>query len=408
MKKLTVRLVRSPTDAPIVGQLAEHEGRVFFEYDTTFLQTDISLSPFKLPARGGLIEHRDLAFGPLPGVFDDSLPDGWGLLLMDRHFQTEGRDPATISPLDRLAYVGTRTMGALTYHPPRDVDRAETLLDLHTLGANAAAVLRGDAVEVLPELMRAGGSPGGARPKVLVGVKGNEILSGEDDLPDGFEHWIVKFAAREDGKHAGPLEYAYALMAARAGIDLPPVRLFRAAKGKNVRHYFGVKRFDRGPGNLRLHVHTFANLIHASFRVPSTDYATLLKVTLALTRHHGDVVRAFRRMVFNVAAHNRDDHGKNFAYRLDPAGDWRLTPAYDLTFAPGPGGEHSMAVGGEGRNPMRDHCLALAEPVGVSMREATGVLEDVNRTIAAWPRHADEAGCPRAITARVAAALRPL
>lgn len=408
MRKLAVHLTRSPTDSITVGQLAEHDHRIYFEYDPAFLQTRIALSPFKLPAGPELIEHRDTGFGPLPGVFDDSLPDGWGLLLMDRHFRCEGIDPATLSPLDRLAYLGTRTMGALTYHPPHEIDRAEMLLDLHALSQNVESVLEGDAAEVLPQLLRAGGPPGGARPKVLVGIDGERILSGEDDLPEGFEHWIVKFATKRDARHAGPVEYAYALMARDAGIDLPDVRLFEVKKGRSPRRYFGVKRFDRHQGNVRVHVHTFANLLHADFRIPSTDYADLLKVTQALTRHHGDVLRAFRLMVFNVAAHNRDDHGKNFAFLLGSDGEWRLTPAYDLTFSHGPGGEHSMSVRGEGRHPTRDHCLQLAEEVGIDVREAIDAIEAVNTAIAGWNALADEAGCPKSIRSTVASALRRL
>ncbi len=408
MRKLTVRLARSPADSIPVGQLAEHDRRTYFEYDPAFLQERVSLSPFKLPMRTGLIEHTDTGFGPLHGVFDDSLPDGWGLLLMDRHFRLQGLDPATISALDRLAYLGTRTMGALTYHPSRKTERDEQWLDLHELGVGAESVLAGDAEEVLPQLMRAGGSPAGARPKVLVGLRGDQMLSGEDELPDGFEHWLVKFAAKRDVGHAGPLEYAYALMAEAAGIDVPEVRLFEVQKGRSMRRYFGVKRFDRLPGNVRVHVHTFGNLIHANFRIPSTDYADLVKVTRALTRHHGDVLRVFRRMVFNVAAHNRDDHAKNFAFLHDSAGTWRLTPAYDLTFARGPGGEHTMTVLGEGRRPTRDLCLRLGAQAGIAPRSMNEVVESVNGATARWTEFADRAGCPKKMAATVAGALRTL
>ena len=286
------------------------------------------------------------AFGPLPGLIDDSLPDGWGLLLMDRLFRRRGQNPAVISPLERLSDLGTSTMGALAYHPPTHEPRDQQLIDLHEIGKNAQQIYSGQAVEVLPQLMRAGGSPGGARPKILVGLKGDQILTGEDDLPDGFEHWMVKFAAKADVRDAGPMEQAYARMAHAAGIDMPPTRLFKV--GRNT-CYFGVRRFDRGPSNSRLHVHTFGNLIHANFRIPSTDYADLMKVTSALTRNHQDVRQVFRRMVFNIAAHNRDDHAKNFAFIMNPRGEWSLSPAYDLGFAPGPGGEHTMTVLGEGR-----------------------------------------------------------
>lgn len=407
MKRLEVRLRRSPGDEVVVGVLGEHEHRVHFEYDAAFLDRGIELSPFKLPARAGLHEHVDLRFGPLPGLFDDSLPDGWGLLLMDRHFRRAGIDPSSLSALDRLAYLGSATMGALTYHPPsrEGTDRPEHLLDLHALGRNAAEVLAGEAADVLPALLRAGGAPGGARPKVLVGLgelHGNRVLSGEEDLPEGFEHWIVKFAAPSDDPDVGAIEYAYSGMARAAGIDMPPTRLMATGAGQSARRFFAVRRFDRRHGNRRLHMHTFANLIHADFRLPSTDYADLFKVTRALTRNHADLLRLFRRMLFNVAAHNRDDHAKNFAFLLDDAtGEWSLSPAYDLVPAAGPGGEHTMTVLGEGRQPTRELCLRLGAQFGIDGRAAKETLDEVNAAVVRWPEFAHDAGCAAETVKRV-------
>jgi len=388
MKKLEVRLTHEPDRERVVGHLAEAGRQVVFEYDPAFLRDPLWLSPFKLPPEHGLVEHRDHAFGPVFGLFDDSLPDGWGLLLMDRFFQQQGSALAEVSVLDRLAYLGTRTMGALTYHPPADpADRHPRILDLHEMAHASAQVIRGTAREVLPQLLRAGGSPAGARPKVLVGVGGDAIISGEEDLPPGYTHWMVKFHAREDPPDAGPVELAYSLMASDAGIAMPPTRLFETAQGER---FFGVERFDRR-GNHRYHVHTFGNLIHANFRIPSCDYLELLEVTRILTRNHQDVLECYRRMVFNVLTHNRDDHVKNFAFRLTDDGVWELAPAYDLVFAPGPGGEHSMTVGGEGRAPGRSHLLRLAAPAGISSREAEAILHQVASAAARWPVHARQA-----------------
>jgi serine/threonine-protein kinase HipA len=394
LKKLSVRFTRRPGDSLAVGALAEERGRIYFEYAPEFLPSGLNLSPLRLPFASGLFEHAALDFGPLPGLFDDSLPDGWGLLLMDRHFRSLDRDPTGIGPLERLSWLGTRTMGALTYHPPLERESADAaIFDLHDLARQSQEVLAGDAVDVLPQLLRAGGTPGGARPKVLVGVNGDRLLSGEDDLPEGFEHWIVKFAAKKDRADAGPLEYAYALMAAAAGIDMPPTRLFETAEGGR---FFGVKRFDRD-GNRRFHVHTFGNLIESNFRIPSADYADLLKAAAVLTRNHQDVLRALRRMVFNVAARNRDDHVKNFAFLMDDASaEWTLSPAYDLLHAPGPGGEHSMTLAGEGKNPGRAHILRLAEKAGVARPQAAGVIDEVRAAVDRWTSFADQAGVSKA------------
>jgi len=174
------------------------------------------------------------------------------------------------------------------------------------------------------------------------------------------------------------MEYAYSLMARDAGIDMPPTRLFETSEGDR---FFGTKRFDRD-GNRRYHVHTFGNLIQSNFRIPSADYADLLKATSLLTRNHQDVLRMFRRMVFNVLAHNRDDHVKNFAFILnDTTGDWTLTPAYDLLYTPGPGGEHTMTIAGEGKNPNRTHMLQLAEQADVSQREANAIIDEVQAVV---------------------------
>jgi len=394
MKRLEVRLRREPGQERLVGRLAETgsrsaRGQVVFEYDSAFLANPLWLSPFKLPPQAGLIEHRDHDFGPIFGLFDDSLPDGWGLLLMDRFFRQQGSVLAEVSVLDRLAYLGTRTMGALTYHPPAEPsDSSDRILDLQAMARASRKVIEGDAGEVLPLLLRAGGSPGGARPKVLVGVRGDSILSGEDDLPPGYSYWIVKFPAHADSPDAGPTELAYSLMATEAGLTMPPTRLFETPAGER---FFGVERFDRR-GNRRYHVHTFGNLIHANFRIPSCDYRQLLEVTRILTRNHKDVLECYRRMVFNVLTHNRDDHVKNFAFRMSDEGVWELAPAYDLVFAEGPGGEHTMTVAGEGRAPARRHLLDLAASAGIEAADAESILDQVATAAVEWRTYARRAG----------------
>ena len=405
LKKIEVRFA-GPEGTTTVGTLVQRRHRIYFEYAGAWLDRGLELSPFTLPSRPGLLEHSDRQFGPLFGLFDDSLPDGWGLLLMDRHFRKQGVAPATVSPLDRLAYLGTRTMGALTYHPPASrEDTGTPTLDLHRLGEEARQVHAGGTTEVLPQLMRAGGSPGGARPKVLVGFnrETDELVSGEDDLPSGFEHWMVKFSAGQDLAQAGAVEYAYSLMAREAGLEMPETRLFETAEGDR---FFGVRRFDRRAGNHRVHAHTFGNLIHADFRVPGCDYAELLRATSILTRDHQDVLRAFRLMVFNVLAHNRDDHVKNFAFLLDAEeGRWALSPAYDLIFAAGPGGEHTTTVNGEGRAPAEEHMLALAGPAGVEPRAARRIIDRVRQAVSRWPEVAERAGVAERTAGMVAAAL---
>jgi serine/threonine-protein kinase HipA len=296
-----------------------------------------------------------------------------------------------IAPLDRLAFLGTRAMGALTYHPPTDPEEGfGAAIELDEMAEQAERLLEGSAEEVLPELLRAGGSPGGARPKVLVGFREEDgaMVSGAGPLPAGFQAMLVKFGARTDAVDAGTVELAYSRMAAAAGIRVPPARLFSTPGGGR---YFAAERFDR-PGGERRHVHTLAGLLHADFRIPSLDYEAYLRATLLLTRDHTEVVEAFRRMVFNVLACNRDDHARNFAFLMEPDGTWRHTPAYDLTFSTGPGGEHTMSVAGEGRAPDRRHFASLAAKVSISPQVRDAIFEQVHAAVGEWSAFAAEAG----------------
>ncbi len=375
----------------VVGTLAEQGRGVYFEYAASFLESPLPVSPFKLPARPGLFEHIDRDFAPVFGVFDDSLPDSWGHLLMDREFKRQGRSVSALSPLDRLAYIGTRGMGALTYHPPIGEVQEPLPVDLGVLAREVDRVMEGSAGDVLPELRLAGGSPGGARPKVLVGVRDDgRMIAGAPDLPPGYRHFIIKFTARPDSPHAGVVEAAYARMAEAAGLQVPPSRLFETPDGGR---YFGAERFDRR-GDLRLHMHSLGGLWQASHRVSSMDYEGFIRTTLALTRDQRQVEEAFRRMAFNVAAHNRDDHVKNFSYLMDRDGVWTLTPAYDLTFSEGPGREHTMDVAGEAERPGDRDMLRVAERCDVAPRRARAIIAQVREAVDRWPHFAGQAGVP--------------
>ncbi len=410
MKKLEVRLRLGHADEHVVGTLAEQDRRVYFEYSEDFLATGWELSPIHLGTRKGLIEHTQRDFGPLPGLFDDSLPDGWGLLLMDRYLRKKGVDPDALTAIDRLQLLGTRTMGALTYHPPRNPEPGDaTPIDLAALAAGATSVLRGAAPEILSELLVVGGSPQGARPKALVGVQGEELVHGQDDLPAGFEHWLVKFHAQEDKPDSGRVELAYNRMAAAAGIDVPEARIFEVRDGRKKHAYFGTKRFDRRPGNRRVHVHSLANLLQVNFRIPTSDYDHLFQATRLLTRgDHSAQLACFRRMVFNVAAHVRDDHAKNFAFLMSETGEWSLSPAFDLAYSTGPGGEHQMTIAGEGREPTREKCLELGVRHGVRKREAEQIFGEVNAAVSRWRRFASDAGCRAATASSIGKDIRKL
>lgn len=396
MKRLLVQYAANPAAPLTVGELAENRGRYFFEFSSDFRTKGFPLSPFKLPVAPGV-----QTFSKLPGVFDDALPDGWGRLLMDRFLRQHGEVPETFTALDRLAWMGEHAMGALTFHPPmQDAAVVAQGFELRRLAHEAREVLAGEAVAVLPELLRAGGSPGGARPKVLVGVKSGDIVTGPEPYPPGFEPWLVKFFAKTDAPDTGAIEEAYAQMAQAAGIVIPEHRLFEVPEGR----FFGVKRFDRSAGR-RIHCHSLANLVGADFRVPCLDYIDIHKVVRLLTRRHSEVCAIFRLMVFNVLAHNRDDHAKNFAFLYRPELGWCLSPGFDLTFVTGPGGEHTTSVSGEGRAPSLRELLRVAKVAGLRQEEARQIIGEVSEAVARWPEFAGVCGVRKTTQKRIAKVL---
>ena len=383
-----------------VGRLALKNQQLLFEYDADFLARGLELSPFKLPLAPGVVTGDPTKFDGLMGVFDDSLPDGWGRLLIDRRAAKAGIPPEALSPLDRLLLVGHRAMGALVYEPQVELE-LPAVVQLPELEADTQAVLKGVSAVDLDRLVALGGSPQGARPKVLVQLSTDgTVVVGDSEPRPGFEAWLVKFRSRDDDQHAASLEHAYLLMASAAGIEVPASRLL----GRTSRHpgFFAVRRFDRA-GKKKLHLHTLAGLLNAPLRSSALTYRDVLKTARALTRNEGDVLELFRRACFNVFAHNRDDHARNFAFLMNARGTWRVSPAYDLTYAHGPGGEHAMLVDTEGANPTRAHLEKLAASVG--LRRTAIVIDEVRAGVSKFHRFADEAGVARSRAREVGRAL---
>ncbi len=346
-----------------VGLLSEENGRIFFEYAPEFLTSGIELSPFKLPLKSGIFEDTKRTFDGLFGVFNDSLPDGWGCLLLDRKLRKRGLSFQEITPLQRLSMIGRDPMGALEYEPADEAADEFGEVELDSLSGEVDKIVRGDDSDVLDELLTLNGSSGGARPKIVAWVSEDRksIVHGGKEPPPGFSPWIIKFAEKHDPQTAGELEYRYSLAAKAAGIDMPETHLFPLKNGGGC---FGVRRFDRTPQG-KVHVHTACGLLHASHRCPTLDYGNLLKLTFALTRNHADVEEMVRRMIFNVKSGNRDDHSKNFSFLLTPKNEWRLAPAYDLTPCAGLNGEHTAMVNGKGRDITDADLVATAATCGI-------------------------------------------
>ncbi len=365
-----------------VGRLAIREQKIYFEYDRAFIAHGLEISPQRLPLQPGLRSFDPVLFEGLPGVFNDSLPDGWGRLLFDRAMRAQGILPGQVSPLDRLAHVGNGGMGALTYEPDIGPELADGIIDLDLLAGQAQKVLEGQADDVLAELIALNGSSAGARPKALIGYNPatGAIIHGRAVLTEGFDPWLVKFSNTQDGADAGAIEYVYALMAKTAGVGMTETQLFPTRKGAG---YFATKRFDRD-GASRLHTHTASGVLHADHRTPSLDYQDLLALSVIMTRDIREAEKMFRLAVFNVLAHNRDDHAKNFTFLMNAQGEWRLSPAYDLTFSGGPGGEQTTMVMGEGKSPSLTHLTKLGADAKLPKKTVQDIIAQTQDALGGW------------------------
>jgi len=366
MKTLEVRYCGWGEDWQL-GTLADDGQRLLFEYSAEALAQQLELSPrhlkLRTPAFGDFPTHQLR----LPGLIADALPDGWGLLLMDRVFRQRGITPG---PLERLAFIGDRAMGALRFVPAETLELPPVDLQLAMLAHETQQVLDGAATDVLMALVMLGGSPHGARPKALVQYQRATAQVSTLATAVG-EPWLVKFQAQREHKEVCAIEQLYAQLARECGIDMPESAYFDLGPTLAA---FAVARFDRVAG-LRVPIHSLAGLLHADFRVPSVDYTTFLRATKLLTRDAREVEKAYGRAVFNVVFHNRDDHAKNSGWRLAQDRRWRLAPAFDLTFCEGPGGQHQSDVCGEGSRITREHLLRLANEGGVDRAAAAGIIE---------------------------------
>ena len=345
----------------LVGTLAKTPDRVAaFEYDSDWLNNGFSISPFSLPLIKKVFIPKYDPFGGLFGVFNDSLPDGWGRLLVDRLFLKNKINPNEIDNLNRLAVVQESGMGALTYKPEHRFESKNNIADYDILAQECSKILESQNSDNLDELFQLGGSSGGARPKILTSVDN--------------EDWIIKFPSSSDSKNIGEKEYQYSLCAKDCGINMTETRLFPS---KICSGYFGIKRFDRKNGK-KVHMVSASGLLETSHRLPNLDYNTLMKLTLELTRNYQDIEQLFKLMCFNVFAHNRDDHSKNFSFLFDDTKkEWHLSPAYDLTYSFSFNGEHATTINGEGKNPTLDDILAVAKNIGLKEKLAKDIALDI-------------------------------
>jgi len=390
-----------------------------FEYDPRFVASGIELAPRAMPLSAATepFAFTDLP-GPtyrrLPAMLADALPDEFGNNLIDAWLAARGVDKASITPLDRLAYMGRRGLGALEFKPVRGPNvHSSTAIQISKLVEHARRAVHGElggdseAEAALQQIIRVGTSAGGARAKAAIAWNPttDEIRAGQFDVDSGFEHWILKFDGMGKDKELGPsssygrIEFAYHRMARRAGIRMSECRLLE----ENSRAHFMTRRFDRA-GNQKHHLQTLCALAHLDYRQKAThDYNQYFQMIQDLSLGPEALEEAFRRIAFNVMARNCDDHTKNLSFLLPQGGSWQLAPAYDVSYAYNPAGEwtyqHLMSVNGKFKDIARSDLLVVADRFGIGT--ALKLLRSVRDAVAAWPEFAKEAGLSDADGARI-------
>ena len=400
-----------------VGALSydKDKGLCAFQYDPSWIRTAIELSPVKLPLSDRVYQFPALSretYRGLPGAFADSLPDDFGNALVDAWLSRAGRDKDSFSGLERLLYTGIRGMGAFEYFPTIDTGlESSEIVELKSLVYMAQSVLDqraelsetlvgGTSSESLYALFQVGTSAGGARPKAVIGINKarTEIRSGQVDLPEGFEHYLLKFdgvAERSATKETfgdpggfGRMEYAYYRMARDAGISMSDCELLM----DGPRAHFMTRRFDR-VGNRKIHYQSLCAMDHADYNMPGHySYEQLFSLMRSLRLNRAQALELYRRMVFNIVARNHDDHTKNFGFILNEQHNWELAPAFDMAYSYKPGSKwlnsHQMSLNGKRDDFTRDDLLT---PAGKFKKEADQIIDEVTEIVSQWPKYAKEA-----------------
>jgi serine/threonine-protein kinase HipA len=385
-------------------------GYYAFAYTPEFRARGIEPSPLHMPASSDAVylftDLPEATYKRLPALLSDALPDDFGNALINRYMADKGLAAGQVSALDRLAYMGTRGMGALTFKPSRGPAKHKpTAIVLSHLVEEARKAVTGvidnedHANAALRSIIEVGTSAGGARAKAVVALNPltNELLAGQLDAPEGFEHWLLKFDGMGQDSELGAsqdygrIEYAYHLMARAAGITMTDCRLLQ----EHGRAHFMTRRFDRETGGVRHHMQTLCAMGHVDYKKKGTNaYSQLFQVIRQLDLPYEDMEEAFRRMVFNVMARNCDDHSKNFSFLLRQGQGWALAPAYDVTFAHNPQGEwthqHLMSVNGKFKGITVGDFMAEAERRGIGT--AKRVIDQVRSAVLGWRQCAEAAG----------------
>jgi serine/threonine-protein kinase HipA len=388
-----------------------------FEFDNSFIKTGLDLSPLKMPLSGlqrgskiysfpGLSKRT---YHGLPGLLADSLPDRFGNELINAWLSRQGRTPESMNSVERLCYIGKRGMGALEYEPATvHLGNASSAIEINELvklakeaihakeGLNAAM----DDKDGLRNIIKVGTSAGGARAKAVIAFneKTNEVRSGQLEVPPGFTHWLIKLDGVTNDELGDPagygrIEYAYYEMATACGIEMSESKLME----EHGRAHFMTRRFDRLPENEKLHMQTLCGLSHYDYNEPAIySYEQAFQTMRDLRLEHNDAEQLYKRMVFNVLARNQDDHTKNISFLMDKAGHWKLSPAYDVTYAFNPASiwltQQQLSINGKRKEIKGEDLLKIAKEI--SLKRGKAIIEEIAEAIGRWPAFAKKAGMP--------------
>jgi serine/threonine-protein kinase HipA len=366
-------------------------GRHVFSYDPQFAATKIEISPLTMPlAAKTYIAQRNHELYDLHGIFADSLPDEWGRKVQDAEFFKIGILEPTA--LDRLAFIGKNGIGALRFFPAQEFEKGEDVVRLADLRKATQRIIEGNVEEVSESLMKSGGSAGGARPKYLIDMNGNnpqEFRYSREQIEKGFLPVILKVPVRGQDQYQR-IEYAYSRIAQSAGLNIPECFLITGEKSRLA--HFAIKRFDILANGDRLHMHTLAGMMGINFRETTPDCSSFLRTIGDVTRNHEHVVEGFRRVVFNYVGSNKDDHAKNFSFTMTEKGEWSLAPAYDIGFSKGQNDLHLMRLNDKHRNAELKDFKKIANDFDIEHWQA--IVEKAVDAFEKWPSVATEWGVP--------------
>ena len=385
-----------------IGTILLKDGILYFEYDKEFKTSNLEISPLKLPLslNGVYTNNEDRYFEGLAGVFHDTLPDKFGTKVIERYFESKNIPPHELTVIQKLMFVGDKSIGAITYKPVAhkiEEEKNNELIELQNFYENAKKIISGDAIEVVDEMlnfMDSAASAGGARAKAIIGYncKTQELISGvKRELKKDFDHYLIKFdIQKNDGRSSDytKLEYIYMNMAKEVGIDVPKIELLTHG---NLAHYL-IKRFDRVTSEA-LHLHSVAGLNHTNFNIPMHySYDELLRLTRYLTGSQQDVNEQFKRMIFNIVGRNQDDHAKNFAFMMNKNGIWNLSPAFDITYSNGTGytKNHQLSLNGKTNDFTLNDILQLAKKHSIKENIAKEYLEQIVEVFSKFKKKAKE------------------